>query len=148
MLACHYNSPMFSLPATLIPARMPPTQIVLCKPDTQRIVKPKYQVSATHAETLLQVELPGVAKEDVAVEYDDTRLTVTAKRQVVTRIKRVHGANEQDHDPTPVIRYKLQLSFTDRANLSDVSNASYKDGVLNIRINTVAKHPSRRIEIL
>lgn len=146
MLACRYNAPMFSFAPFLLPARMPCTQVVLHKPESQRTVKPKYRVTSNSTETILQVELPGVAKEDVSVECDTARLTITAKKQVATHLKREHQANEPDHK-LPTTHYKLLLLFGKHADIAAVSNASYENGVLNIHIPSVAEHPPRQIEI-
>lgn len=146
MLACHYNAPMFFFSPFLLPTRMPRTQAVLYKKDDQRTVKPIYRVISNSTETLLQVELPGVAKEDVTVECDTTRLIITAKKQVATHIKREHQANESGHK-LPTIHYKLRLLLGKHADIAAISNASYENGVLNIHIPYVAEHQPRQIEI-
>lgn len=147
MLACQFNTAVFPFSVPEFPGRAARVRVVLYeKPAAEQCVEPKYHVSADDTEALLQVELPGVAKEDIVIECEPSRLTLTAKKQVVAHVEQ-HQKGNSPRRSSPSLRYKLQLPLGKLADVDAISTASYRDGVLTVHIPAVKTQPPRRIDI-
>jgi HSP20 family protein len=92
-------------------------------------------------EIALRFDLPGVDPESVDVTVDRGVLTVTAKRD-----------DEYAENDKLFIRERITGTFTRRVYLSDdldssAVEASFRDGVLSVRIPVAEKAQPRKIEI-
>jgi HSP20 family protein len=92
-------------------------------------------------EIALRFDLPGVDPESVDVTVDRGVLTVTAKRD-----------EEYAENDKLFIRERVTGTFTRRVYLSDdldtsAVEASFRDGVLSVRIPVAEKAQPRKIEI-
>jgi HSP20 family protein len=89
----------------------------------------------------LRMDLPGVAKEDVTINYDDGRLTVSGERtNGIT-----DGANRVRSERTFGSFYR---SFTLPRSVDASSiEATFENGVLNISVPKAETSKPRQIEI-
>ena len=92
-------------------------------------------------EVALRFDLPGVDPASIDVTVDRGVLTVTAKRD-----------DEYAENDKLFIRERIAGTFTRRVYLSDdldtsAVEASFRDGVLSVRIPVAEKAQPRRIEI-
>ena len=94
---------------------------------------------------LLEADLPGVKKEDIAVDIDGDRLTISAQRS---------SQSEEKDDKTHYVRQ--ERSYGSYSRSFDVSGirtegitASYDSGVLDLKLpkKTVEVSSSRQINI-
>lgn len=76
----------------------------------------------------VEADLPGIKKEDIALEYQNNYLTISAKRNNATEDKTSNYVKkERSHG-----EFKRTF-YIDNVDENSV-NASFKDGVLNISI--------------
>jgi HSP20 family protein len=89
---------------------------------------------------LLEVELPGVKKKDVSIEFDDGRLVITGERH---ERERTGWLRRQDRS-WGVFRYEIALpAAVDEEHLS----ATLDDGVLTVRVPKSTNAKRRRVEV-
>lgn len=93
---------------------------------------------------LLQAELPGFQKEDIAINLDGDTLTISANHKEIKKEKK-HNYIRQERSYNSYCR-----SFNIPGILKDKISASYNNGVLEITLpkdNVMIEDGSRRIEI-
>ena len=98
--------------------------------ENQPSYLPRAYVTEKNGAYEVEVELPGVRKEDISLSVDKGLLTVKASRK-----------REKEE-------YKYERSFrlTEEVDETQIS-ASYENGVLHMNIAGKKEPPSRRIEI-
>ncbi|HVV14746.1 Hsp20/alpha crystallin family protein [Amycolatopsis sp.] len=101
---------------------------------------PRADVSETEQEYVLDVELPGVVRDDVAVEVTGNRLAVTGELKEKEREGRFHRRARR----TGKFSYRLTLP---RDVDGDKVEAVLEEGVLTVRVPKVDAARPRRIEI-
>jgi HSP20 family protein len=115
-----------------------------CPPSTaarpiQR--KPRYEVHHAEDAYTLRVELPGVAKDAVSIDYDQGVLTLQAQRntQAPETWKPLHRElNDQGY----LLRLKLNAPVDE-----DKLNAQLADGILTLSLPVREAAKPRRIEV-
>lgn len=90
----------------------------------------------------VEVDLPGVKKEDIKLDLTGNTLTISGERKSKEEVK------EKDYYKCESSYGKFQRSFTlpegiDKENI----NASTEDGVLEVVIPKIAQKESKKIEI-
>jgi HSP20 family protein len=105
---------------------------------------PAVDIQETPEEFLLHVDLPGVSQKDVKVSLMGDTLTVRGERKATTttggdgknyhRIERIYGSFERSFSLGAPVR-------------NDKVHASYKDGVLEIRVPKAEEARLREIEV-
>lgn len=92
----------------------------------------------------VDVDLPGVKKEDISIDVENNVLTISGKRETKSEVK------EQDYYKIESSYGKFQRSFTLPEKV-DVENirAVTQDGVLEVVIPKlqIAQNPTKKIEI-
>jgi len=92
----------------------------------------------------VDVDLPGVKKEDISIDVENNVLTISGKRETKSEVK------EQDYYKIESSYGKFQRSFTLPEKV-DVENirAATQDGVLKVVIPKlqIAQNPTKKIEI-
>lgn len=124
-------------------------------PSENHAIEPSYRFESDSKEAYLEVELPGVEKEDISVDVNNHHLTVTAKRvkESLLDIKKTGGEENgnsekaADKDAKHVMTYTLNVRIGHDADVSKISSVSYKNGVLVLRIPSQTKDNTRRITI-
>jgi HSP20 family protein len=90
----------------------------------------------------LQLDVPGMSKEDIAINFKDNQLTVSGERtsertdenEEYVRVERSFG------------QFYRSFSLPRTVKAEDIE-ASYDNGVLTIRVPKTEKETSRQIEI-
>ncbi|MEF3191189.1 MAG: Hsp20/alpha crystallin family protein [Campylobacterales bacterium] len=92
----------------------------------------------------IEVDLPGVSKEDIHVEVKDGLLTISGERRMKNEV------TEKDYYKVESFYGKFQRSFTlpDNADVENIT-ASSKDGVLEVVIPKIqeAKSETKKITV-
>jgi HSP20 family protein len=105
---------------------------------------PPVNVEETREEIVLSAELPGLRLEDVEIELENNVLTIRGRKETV---------REQEEEERRVHvwerRYgSFQRSFSlPRTVVADQIQATFQDGILNVRMPKAAEAKGRKIEI-
>jgi HSP20 family protein len=103
---------------------------------------PAVDVWETERELVLSFDLPGVPEDKIAVELDENMLTVSGERE-----------RTDEHSSERFYRFERRYGQFSRsvslpAGVKDADvQASYKDGVLEVRVPKPEEPKPRRIEI-
>jgi HSP20 family protein len=103
---------------------------------------PAVDVTETADALVLAFDLPGLKQEDIQVELDDNVLTVSGERR-----------RESEAEQDDFFRYERRFgSFSRSVALpagvkDDQIDASYENGVLEIRVPKPEQHRPKRIEV-
>lgn len=124
-------------------------------PSDKHSIEPSYRFESDSKEAYLEVELPGVEKEDISVDVNNHHLTVTAKRvkesllqtKKTTEEENGNSENVANKDEKHGMTYCLNVRIGHDADVSKISSVSYKNGVLLLRIPSQTKDNTRRITI-
>jgi len=105
-------------------------------------LSPAVDISETDKEYRVSVELPGIEKDDIQVSIDQGRLTISGEKK-----------EEQKEEKENFLRVERSYgTFTRTIPLpatvnEEAAEASFKDGVLTIRLPKTAEGRGKRIEI-
>lgn len=94
---------------------------------------------------LLEADLPGLAKEDIQLDYSNNTLSIGASKET--------GKDEKDEEGNFIRRERSTHSFRRQFYLDDVNEsaitASFENGVLSVNLPKKEKElpQSKRIEI-
>lgn len=90
----------------------------------------------------IEIDLPGVKKEDIHVEVKENRLTISGERKVKEEVK------EEDYHRVESSYGKFERSFTlpDNVDAENV-DASTSDGVLEVVLPKKERSTSKKIEV-
>ncbi len=105
-------------------------------------LSPPVDIEETPEAFVLRADLPGVAQKDVKVSFTGDTLVLRGERKPVNetregslhRTERVHGAFERTFTLTAPVR-------------GDQIQATYRDGVLEIRVPKAEEARAREIEV-
>lgn len=115
-------------------------------------VKPSYRYRRAKNDAYLEVELPGVAKEDVTVTVESRKLIIKGKRYQredgFCRCREVprKECKEGHTDRVVDVRYLLALRLGDRADLDNVGANCCGDGLLVVHV-PAKESEARKIEL-
>lgn len=109
----------------------------------------RYSQSLIHAELTeskknyyLQLELPGVQKEDIDIELEDSSINVSGF------YKKSSGKKVDKRDLFKEEKFKFRKSFSlPSGTIPELIKASYRNGVLNITLPKGKKSKIRKIEV-
>jgi HSP20 family protein len=101
---------------------------------TSNVGYPATDLSEDVANYYVKVELPGVKKEDIQVEFENSVLTLTAKRADKTK------------DGESTAEYRRALSVPEGVNAEKVS-AAYENGLLTLTLPKAEQVKPRRIDV-
>ena len=100
-------------------------------------------VTETRKAFYIDIEMPGVKKEDIKVETDDNELTVSAVRhprpveeeeeEEPAQTEQPEQAKQAKQAELPVKEYKKKYVFPESADMTSIM-AKYEDGVLSLYI--------------
>jgi HSP20 family protein len=93
-------------------------------------------------EYLISVDLPGVKPEDVKLEMEDGKLTISGKRETLVEedTKHVHRIERTKGSFHRMITLPREID-------SDKIDAKYEQGVLHVTLPKSAERQARKIEI-
>ncbi len=103
---------------------------------------PVVDVSETDADFIVRAELPGITQEDVKVSVDSNTLTIKGEKKLVReetentyhRMERAYGTFERT------------FSLSNRVDSTN-TKATFKDGVLEIRLPKVGEAKTKEVPI-
>jgi len=100
---------------------------------------PHVDIAESDKEFEIQFHLPGMKKEDIKIDLNDDRLTVSGER------KMKNEKNEKNYHSVESYYGSFSRSFylPDNINVEKV-DASYKDGILNIVLPKDEKKVSKK----
>jgi HSP20 family protein len=103
---------------------------------------PLVDVSETDEDFVVRAELPGIAQEDVKVSVDSNTLTITGEKKLVREEKeKTYHRMERSYGT-----FERTFSLSNRVDSSN-AKASFKDGVLEIRLPKVGETKTKDIPI-
>lgn len=114
--------------------------------DTEKMThvdwKPAVDISETQEAYVIHAELPGTKKEDVSLTVDDGLLTLKGERksETETKDKKFHRVERSYGSFTRTFRLPENVSDQHIA-------ASFKDGVLEVKLMKVKEEPKRATEV-
>ncbi len=103
---------------------------------------PGIDISETDEQFLITAEIPGVKKEDISINLENGRLSLSGKRSF-----------KEEEEGKTFHRVETKYGSFNRSFLlpenidEDSINASYEDGLLNISINKTENKVKKQIEI-
>lgn len=103
---------------------------------------PAVDVSETDQEYRVSVELPGLSKDDLELTIDRGRLTITGEKRTEEREeKESHLRVERAYGS-----FSRSIALPETVN-QDAVEASFKDGVLTVRLPRTEQARGRKVEI-
>jgi HSP20 family protein len=109
-----------------------------------REVVPSIDVYQDGDDVVVKAELPGLAKEDLEIDITGNVVTISGEKKSEEKVERkdYHRIERSYGSFTRSVRLPAEIQ-------SDLAKASYKDGVLEVRIPKTeeAKKKGRKIEI-
>ena len=105
--------------------------------------EPTYSYVQSEKGTIIQVELPGVSKEDLALDVKERKLTLRAKRFSREISEEKAGPTS---DAKPEVIFSKTFNLPDSADV-DAITADYRDGLLKIVIGKGAMTEKRSIKV-
>lgn len=121
-------------------------------------VAPIYRWESDSRGAFIEIELPGVAKGDVALKIDDHYLILRAKK-IKASLSNPQGDTDSDENSEtesenidqeedgPKVMYFLRLKFSRPVDLDNIPPASFKDGLLLLKIPFRTEDHLRQIPI-
>ncbi len=108
--------------------------------DAQREMRmiPACDVSDRETHYLVSVDLPGVAKNDIKIDYKEGSLTISAERHWERR--------EGDHSERKWGRYERVITLPENVTEDDIQ-ARYGDGVLYVAVPKKEKVQPKSIQV-
>ena len=104
--------------------------------------RPLVDIFETENGIVIQVDLPGVTKEDVSVEVKENVLTIQGERKIETQ------ASDDQYYRRERSCGTFQRSFTMRSIIApDKIKASFKNGVLKIEIPKPEEEKPRQVSV-
>lgn len=103
---------------------------------------PACHISETAKEYRLEFDLPGIKKEDVRIELEDNRLTVSGRRK----------GHKEEKDERHFLNETYEGSFMRTFNLptyvdDDKVDAHFEDGVLTVKVMKSTSSKAKTIKI-
>jgi HSP20 family protein len=103
---------------------------------------PALDVSETPKQVVVKAELPGMDPKDIDISLHDNVLTLKGER------KQEKEEKEENYHRVERSYGSFMRSFRLPAEVAaDKVNATYKDGVLTVKLNKTAKSAAKKIEI-
>lgn len=112
------------------------------RPSTARGWSPAVDIYETPSEVVVQAEVPGISRENIQIELTDERLVLKGKKE---RSEEAENAtyyllerNYGEFERSFVLNVPVDI---------DKAEATYRDGVLTIRLPKVEPKRAKRIEV-
>ena len=107
-----------------------------------RMWSPSVDISEDESEYLIKMDIPGMDKKDIKVNYQDGRLTVTGERKTESK------EEKKDYIRQERYRGSFYRSFTLSDAIKDEEiQANFKDGVLKLVVPKTETTKSKSIKV-
>lgn len=117
----------------------------------EKVWKPVIDVRENSTNYMIDVELPGLKKEEVTLSFHDNTLTISGERKYIHEEKapEIEGEKKQwSYHRTERFYGKFQRSFTFPSEVdADKITATFEDGILKIEIPKAEVARPRQIAI-
>ncbi len=110
--------------------------------DAEFTWSPRVDVHETEKEIVLDVELPGLDKEDIKVEVKDNTLTVSGERKYERKNESGKCCTSERHYG----RFERTFGLSDAVQ-ADKIDATFKNGVLSLTLPKAEKAIPREISV-
>ncbi|MEX0823674.1 MAG: Hsp20/alpha crystallin family protein [Balneolaceae bacterium] len=107
-----------------------------------RSFAPSIDISETNKKYLIDVEIPGMTKDDIDLNIENNRLTISGERKFENEEKNKQYHRVETHYGTFTRSFQLPDNVK-----KDSINATYKDGILNISIDKSEDKVKKQIQI-
>lgn len=109
---------------------------------TKSHINPKVDIVENEASFEVQVSLPGFKKEDIKVEVDENKLTISGERKFE---KQEEDKNKKYHlVETEYGSFTRSFSLPNHANVAAIA-ANFKDGILELSIPKENKEQKKQV---
>jgi HSP20 family protein len=108
----------------------------------QSAFAPSIDISETEKQFLIDVELPGVNKDDIEVNLENGRLTISGERKFESEENGKQYHRVESHYGSFTRSFQLPENVDDKS-----ISASYKDGILNITIDKSEEKMKKQIKV-
>ncbi len=110
--------------------------------DSGRLYVPSMDVSETDSHYHIQLTLPGMRKDEINIDLEDRRLTITGERKEETEDK-----NRKYHvRETRLGQFERSVMLPNNIN-QDKIDARFEDGILKIDIEKKQKQVNKQIKV-
>jgi len=103
---------------------------------------PRADIHETDREVLIDLELPGIKKEDIKIEVKSNFLTVSGERKQERKTDTLEGSRLERHYG----EFKRSFTLPDTVS-EDKITAAYSNGVLTITLPKSEKAIPREVEV-
>lgn len=103
---------------------------------------PSIDISETDNQFLISAELPGMKKEDINIDLENSRLTISGERS----FKKEEEGKKFHRVETRYGSFNRSFQLPDNVDAESIE-ASYEDGLLNISIDKDEEKVKKQIEI-
>lgn len=110
--------------------------------DTGRMYVPSMDVSETDSHYHIRVSLPGMKKDDINIDLQDRRLTISGERKEETEDKDTkHHVQETRYG-----RFERPIMLPNNIN-QDKIDARFEDGILKLDVEKKEKQVNKQIKV-
>ncbi|HEY5564167.1 MAG TPA: Hsp20/alpha crystallin family protein [Rhodothermia bacterium] len=110
--------------------------------DTPTTWTPRVDLSETESEFRILLDLPGMKKDDVTINFESDMLTISGERRDET------SREDANYYRTERFYGRFSRSFTfPKAVEIDAIGAAFEDGVLTVKVPKAAESKPRKITI-
>ena len=102
---------------------------------------PRVDVSENNEQYTIELDLPGIDKKDVKINYTDDVLSIAGER----RVQKYDGVKQQ-HVERAYGRFYRKFAFPGKINAAGI-NAKYENGVLTVNVPKADEMKPKSIEI-
>ncbi|MBR9682031.1 MAG: Hsp20/alpha crystallin family protein [Candidatus Altiarchaeota archaeon] len=105
---------------------------------TPGVREPITEINETKDEVIVTIEIPGATKEDISLDVSSNGIEISAKTQRLTDSGEVSGTSSTE--------FKKFMSLPTDVDPDSV-NASYKNGILEIKLKKLKQTKSKKVTI-
>ena len=104
----------------------------------QGVREPLTDINETKDLVIVTMELPGANKEDISLDVSSNGIEISARTQKLTDSENVSG--------TSFTKFKKFMSLPTEVDPDSV-NATYKNGILEIKLKKITESKSKKVKI-
>lgn len=108
----------------------------------QKAFAPSIDISETDKQYMIDVEVPGMKKEDIDLNVENNTLTISGERKFEKEEDDKHYHRVESHYGT----FSRSFTLPDNVN-TDSINATYSNGILNITVDKSEQQMKKQIKI-
>lgn len=108
-----------------------------------KVIKPPVDISNKENQIILEVELPGVAKDTVIIELQNSTLSICA-RKAKDKVEKEYTAIYQER--YTAVEYRREFEVNSEVDHKNIK-ANFDNGVLKISLSKSTEAQPKKIEI-